>query len=436
MSSRLYQKIIKISLIALLSWFCVGHSFAQISYLNVVATGTGASLSDATIDAVNNAIGQVNGMTLSTSSQTVISEINQNNTANFQQEFNQKIDKITKGMVKSFTVIESGFNAANRAVVTIEAIVPQYQFSEQLKRLRLAVEPFAVAPALANNTQALDFAESLSSSLEAHLTQTRKFAMINRRNMQQVNVELNRISGAEMSFEETVRLGLKVGADYIVLVTLKEFAPQVHQQTQVTGRLTSQLSSPVVIDLRIIDIATGQIKFAHTYLNKGKISQKTLTAQYAKDIATQLGILINNAIYPIVIVSKLGNQVTFNQGGETVMRGDFYDVFQLGQKLFDPVTKEFLGNEQHFIGQVKVLTVNDKTSTANIESGVFPAQFAPGSLMVKISSQIQQAVSNNEPNNNQNTAEPRLLQSPPMPALDNLLRRNDSHLNQGDQGDW
>ena len=105
MSSRLYQKIIKIGLIAVLSWFFAAYSFAQISYLNVVATGTGASLPDATIDAVNNAIGQVNGMTLSTSSQTVISEINQNNTANFHQEFNQKIDKITKGMVKSFTVI-------------------------------------------------------------------------------------------------------------------------------------------------------------------------------------------------------------------------------------------------------------------------------------------------------------------------------------------
>ena len=129
MSMWLYQKSIKIGLIALLSWFYGGYSFAQISYLNIVATGTGASTPDATIDAVNNAIGQVNGMTLSTSSQTVISEINQNNTANFQQEFNQKIDKITKGMVKSFTVIESGFNAANRAVVTIEAIVPQYQFS-------------------------------------------------------------------------------------------------------------------------------------------------------------------------------------------------------------------------------------------------------------------------------------------------------------------
>mgnify|MGYP000464602437 CR=1 FL=1 len=114
--------------------------------------------------------------------------------------------------------------------------------------------------------------------------------------MQQVNVELNRISGAEMSFEETVRLGLKVGADYIVLVTLKEFAQQVHQQTQITGRIVSQVSSPVVIDLRIIDIATGQIKFAHTYLNKGRISQKTLTAQYAKDIATQLGILDRKSV--------------------------------------------------------------------------------------------------------------------------------------------
>jgi hypothetical protein len=448
-----FKLTFKFNIIFFVCLFYTSLSFAQISYLTIVATGTGSNIPDATIDAVSNAIGQVNGMTISTSSQVAIAEISRDNAVNFQQEFSQKIDKMTKGMVKSFSVLEAGFDPSNRAVVTIEAVIPKYNFSEQLKRLRLAVEPFAISNYLSNNPAAIDFAENISSSLETYLTQTRKFAMINRRNLEQVNVELNRLSGADISFEETVRLGLKVGADYIVLATLKDFSNQVNQQTLPTGRIANQVSIPVAIDLRVIDIATGQIKYAYSYSNKGRVQNKTLLAQYSKDIAAQLGGLINNAIYPILVVSTSHQQVMLNQGGETVAKGKIYNVFSLGQKLFDPYTKEFLGNDEQLIGQLKVVSVNEKTSIATIESGIFPEKFEPGSLLVRIADEststsfsTSTSIGTNAANNSPSSilTAPALLQLEPLPLLSPLSApshntpqlRTDSNVNKGDQNDW
>lgn len=358
---------------------------AQIIYREVIATGNGGDPSAAIIDAIEIAIGQAGGMKLSSAISMSMSEVTHGGNTTLEQNFKQKIERLTRGVVKSFTVLESGTSpGSGRSFVKIKAVIPTYKASEQLKRLKLAVMPLAVGGTASSNSDALSFAESVSASLEAYLTQTRKFAMLDRRYSDATNRELSMVQSRQAPIEETVKMGMRVGADYVVLAVLKEFSAQQSQQQRVTGRLVSRMSAPVTIDIRVLDIATGQIKFAQTYANPGRFHSGTSLSQYANDVGADIGQLINMAIYPIAVVGANGNQVTLNQGGDTVQVGRIYRLVSLGQTLIDPYTKETLGQEEREVANAEIISVTDRTATARIVSGQLPSPYASGSVLARI----------------------------------------------------
>lgn len=372
-------------LTALLLGIAVPVCQAQIVYREVLATGNGGDVSSATVDAIEVAISQVGGMKISTATSLSMREVTKGAVTTFEQDFKQNIEKMTRGVVKSYSILESGTSpGSGRAFVKIKALIPAYKTSDQLKRLKLAVMPLAVTGSASSKPDAANFAESVSASLEAYLTQTRKFAMIDRRYSVASNHELNRVNSRSAPIEETVKVGMRVGADYIVLAALKEFSAQEVQQQRVTGRVVSRMSAPVSIDVRVLDIATGQIKFAQTYVNPGRIPSSMSLSQYAADIGSDIGQVINVAIYPIAVVSVSGSQVTLNQGGETVQVGRIYRLVSLGQLLIDPYTKESLGEEEKEVAKVEVTSVTDRTATAKVMTGNLPGSVKPGSLLARM----------------------------------------------------
>jgi len=370
---------------ALLLLSMLSAAQAQIVYREVVATGNGGDPSKATIDAIENAIAQVGGIKLSTATSLSMSEITSGGTTKFEENFKQNIERITRGVIKSYVVLESGASpGTDRAFVKIKAVIPSYKPSEQLKRLKLAVLPLTVVGAAARRLDGAEFAESVSSALEAYLTQSRKFAMIDRRYTDSGNRELKRVNSRNAPIEETVKIGMRVGADYMVLAALKEFDPQERQQQRITGRVVIRSSAPASIDVRVIDIATGQIKFAQTYVNPGRLPSGMTLSQYAADIGADIGQVISTAIYPIAVVGGSANEVTFNQGGDTVQIGRVYRLVSLGQNLFDPYTKESLGQEEREVARVEVTSVTDRTATARVVAGRLPVPIKPGAMLARV----------------------------------------------------
>lgn len=358
---------------------------SQITMREVTATGNGGDVSSATVDAIENAIGQVGGMKISTSTSLSMSEVTSGDKTKFDESFKQNIERLTRGIIKSYKVLESGTSpGSGRTFVTIKAVIPSYKPSEQLKRMKLAVLPIVLKGTAASNSEVANFGNGVASSLEAYLTQTRKFAMIDRRNTAKSNQELKGANASNAPIEETVKFGVRVGADYIVLVALNEFLPQQTQQERVTGRVVTRFSAPVAIDVRVIDIATGQIKFAQTYNNPGRLPSSSALQQYAADIGVDLGQVISSAIYPIAVVGGGDKEVTFNQGGDTVQTGRSYRLVSLGKHLTDPYTKESLGQEESEIAIVEVTGVTDRTSTARLVSGRLPPNIASGSLLARL----------------------------------------------------
>jgi hypothetical protein len=358
---------------------------AQIVMREVIATGNGGDPSKATIDAIENAISQVGGMRISTATSLSMSEVTKGGATTIEENFKQNIEKMTRGVIKSYTVLESGTSpGSGRSFVKIKALIPSYKPSEQLKRMKLAVMPVVVTGPSQGRSEAIDFAESVSASLEAYLTQTRKFAMIDRRFTEKSNRELAGVNSRNAPIEETVKVGVRVGADYIVLAALKSFSPQQQQQQRVTGRVVTRSVVPVGIDVRVIDIATGQIKFAQTYNNPGRLPSSVSLSQYAADIGADLGQVIGTAIYPIAVVSGTESEVTLNQGGDTVQVGRIYRLVTLGQNLVDPYTRESLGQEEREIARAEIISVTDRTATAKVVSGRIPQPIKSGGVLARV----------------------------------------------------
>lgn len=358
---------------------------AQIVLREVVATGNGGDVSRATVDAIENAISQVGGMKISTATSLSMSEISTNSGTKFEENFRQNIEKITRGVVKSYSVLKTGTSpGSGRVFVEIRAVIPQYQATAQLKRLKLAVVPVSLAGVARNRPEAREFADSVSASLEAFLTQTRKFAMVDRRFTGHSNRELAGVNANNSPIEEAVKLGQRVSADYIVLVSIRDFSAQQKQQQRVTGRVITRTVASVSVDVRVIDVATGQIKFGHAYTNPGRLPASVSLGQYAVDIGTDIGQLISTAIYPIAVVGGSDKQLTLNQGGDTVQVGRTYKIVSLGKNLVDPHTRESLGQEEREVARAEVLSVTDRTATARVVGGEMPAVIKAGQFFARL----------------------------------------------------
>jgi hypothetical protein len=62
-------------------------------------------------------------------------------------------------------------------------------------------------------------------------------------------------------------------------------------------------------------------------------------------------------------------------------------LIHLGLNLTDPYTRESLGQQEREVGRIEIVSLTDKTSTARLISGVPPANFKPGTLIIRPSSE-------------------------------------------------
>ena len=83
----------------------------------------------------------------------------------------------------------------------------------------------------------------------------------------------------------------------------------------------------------------------------------------------QIGELVNFAIFPITVISRNGDLLTLNQGGETIKIGKSYRLVKLGKRLKDPYTGESLGPDEIDVGVVEIKNRTDRTATAKLVSG-------------------------------------------------------------------
>ena len=340
--------------------------FSKIEIKTVETSGRGSTETLAIESALVEAVSQINGAEIAARTKTKLSEVSSSDKTIIDESFNQEIEKKTGGLVKSYDVLSSSKDG-KLFIVKLSVSVPKYKVSSQIKRLRIAVVPFRVGSIdMISDETVKKFHVSLVTNIENYLTQTRKFAIVDRSFVEEQTKELNLIkseAGSAMQKDEIVKLGNKIATDHLVVGTIEKASSFVSEkQSKVSDTVKRTLNSNARVSIRIIDVATSQIKVAETF-------QKSINGSMEKvaDIlSSMIGDQILGTIYPIRIINASSRQVTLGQGGKTMANGDLFKVYQLGKKMKDAYTGESLGREEIEVAVIKIKTIKPKTAEADI----------------------------------------------------------------------
>ena len=342
---------------------------ARVEIVEVNAEGMGLTLGDAILDGLQSAVSMVNGVEVASQTRlemaTVSTETNQAESYTAASAFSKDITTATKGVVDGYDVLSSGRDSSlgNNYVVQLAVRISKLKQSKQLNRLRMAVSGLYVDDNVSDRRAADATALAIQNRVIDYLTQTRRFAMIDRNNIADTQTELNYIATSGMATRELARLGNKVGTDYLVVMILRELNTNIYQKKMKTNNRVKETKQVVgEVSVRILDVATSQIKFSDTILIQSDRDYRSL----AKDGGRVIGQTIQNAIYPARIVAIDGDMVTIGQGGKTFVRNEIYELVQLGKRMIDPYTKESLGFQEIPVGKIKIERVQSKQSTGRI----------------------------------------------------------------------
>jgi hypothetical protein len=342
---------------------------ARVEIVEVNAEGMGLTLGDAILDGLQSAVSMVNGVEVASQTRlemaTVSTETNQAESYTAASAFSKDITTATEGVVDGYDVLSSGRDSSlgNNYVVQLVVRISKLKQSKQLNRLRMAVSGLYVDDNVSDRRAADATALAIQNRVIDYLTQTRRFAMIDRNNIADTQTELNYIATSGMATRELARLGNKVGTDYLVVMILRELNTNIYQKKMKTNNRIKETKQVVgEVSVRILDVATSQIKFSDTILIQSDRDYRAL----AKDGGRVIGQTIQNAIYPARIVAIDGDTVTIGQGGKTFARNEIYELVQLGERMIDPYTKESLGFQEIPVGKIKIERVQSKQSTGRI----------------------------------------------------------------------
>ena len=329
-------------------------SFAQgIQQKTLTTTGLGSTEKEAIQDALVGAVSQVRGQAIKSNEMMTFHNEIFNNSEKTSSSLKTNIKTLTKGIVSSFDILDSQKDNNGLYKVKIQAVIPFYDAGEQIHRLRLAVIPIKVSNKV-NNKQAADkYGEDWINRLEEGLVQSRRFAMLDRKYIDDTNQEINQYLNNDFKIEELARLGQRVGTDYLVISEVRKY--NVADKSVVDpldGTKISRSSTNTEVSIRLVDVATSQIKYAKSYVDsRGAILD------------------LINAIYPIAILAVNTNTVTLGSGGDEIKVGQRYTVMGLGKNLIDPYTNESLGKEEIPLGEIEITDVQAKTTLAKITKG-------------------------------------------------------------------
>jgi len=332
---------------------CATVSAQSLSSVTVTTVGHGSTEKEALYDALALAVAQVRGLSIQSSEFVSIQETIRDDNAKSLTQYKSNVNTHTKGLVSSYNINQNTKDSNGLFQLTVTSVVPVYRAGQQINRLRLAVLPLKVSLNLSRNSAAVDAGHEWMSKLEDSLVQTRRFAMLDRSYTEQTRNELSQYLSGEFNPAEVARIGQKAGTDYIVTgEVMKHNTVDKSVRNPLTGERIARSSIDSEISLRLIDVATSQVKFAKTYGSP-----------------LQASVDIINAIYPLMAVAVSPVGVTLGQGGDTLKVGQKYDVFALGNDLKDPYTGESLGKQEILVGQVQIVSTQFKTSEAKMLTG-------------------------------------------------------------------
>ena len=375
-----------------------------IEYIDVKAKGIGSTYTEALNNSLSNALAQVNGRSIET--QTSLKKISQSISTNkdnsyyTSKEFQKTIKEQTQGYVSNFKILNEEKSSNGIVKISISAKIGKYKLKKSAQRKRIAVMPFyyfdtsfKLKDSVVSNSKIDDL---LIQNLVSYLVQTRKFTVLDREYMRDMNSELNIIKTNQTNIEETVKLGQKLFSDYIMVGTLQKLYTE-EKTIKIKNSNNSVTTEKAFIEFsyRIIDVPTSQIMFSDDYTGIFDIEKKdmvSLEGDIIKKATLEIGSTILNAIYPLRIEKISGDIIYIGQGGLELKVGDEFTIIELGEKIKDSYTNEYIGREQKEVGKLEITQVTSKSSSGrvleqnyNLEENFEPKKYILRKIITNVS---------------------------------------------------
>jgi curli biogenesis system outer membrane secretion channel CsgG len=335
----------------------------QTETVAIRAVGRGKIASEAVDEAIKSAILQANGTTVDMSSEQFHAAlgiaIGKDEVGLRSAGFAELVSQRSRGAITNFRIVSlTRSDAEQLYIATIEANVAKYRPSVDSQKIKVVIAPIRVQTQgyqVGNDlVPAAQVAAQLRQQVTNELTQTGRFAVLDRDFSAEVASELELISSGQAPSSEYGKLGQSLSADLVWVGQIDSlgYKRQAHKLATSDRELVSY-SGGATLSHRLINIATRQIVFSDsvattaaptgpTTLGVTVDSQKAL-GQLEEGLALQIVPAIVMRMFPVTVVSRNGNAVVLSQGGKAVREHASYQIVMIGQETKDPQTGQSLG---------------------------------------------------------------------------------------------
>ena len=320
----------------------------------------------------------------------------------FSSEMQQKITNVTNGVVDSYELLSREILDNSRVSVRIRARIARLS-KKQSSRLSLAVLPFTVEDDSPNLKR---LAGIFTGALTAKLTSSRRFDVIDRQEGAALQRERD-VTLTNQAVAASVKLGVAadLSADLMVSGTIQSVSFEIREvRFESMNRTFSLPEGTVQISYQVRKVSSGEVRFADlaTYHFEGddfsdlqlKLDRMTAYVAIAEMASQKIARKILEASYPLAVVAATETTLTLNQGGDMVEEGAVYEVYETGEQILDPYTKESIGREERGIGSIRIARVTAKFSVgewvAPIPEGT-PLAIQPGKYICRLKSEAEKS---------------------------------------------
>ncbi|MGD0552735.1 MAG: CsgG/HfaB family protein [Sedimentisphaerales bacterium] len=293
------------------------------------------------------------------------------------------------GLVKTYEVI--GEKKLDDGTYQVTLTVWIYnRVADKTSRTRFAVMPLRPEEQLysfINLTMPGDqLADKLAQKITTALTQTNKFAVLDRQHIDEY-IHEQKVLLYSAPIEEQARIGQVLGADYMLVGTITEANLRIKHSTSeaAAGVNFKEYRADFAFDYRVIVASSRQVKFSDSVrlrLETNEVKQlvtkweppdldyrelvDNLIAKAAAEVVNKLSDRMNP---PRIASIEADGKVIIDQGGDRLVTGTLLDVFKTDKQIADADTNEIIGSTETLVATIRIDKVAPVLSYCSMVSG-------------------------------------------------------------------
>jgi hypothetical protein len=294
------------------------------------------------------------------------------------------------GLIRSYNVLDEKQIDPDTYEVTLQVSVYDYAARGQTGRVKIALMPAKTQQGnygFLNQTISGDTLSSLfSQRLVAGLTQTNKFAILDRESIDDFVREKDMLFSFDAPLGEQAKLAETIGADYLLIGTITQAQiEKIERYLPAANYTARKFKARFNFDYRLVDSATKQVVLASAaqkYLEDEQVRRLAdeqnplewdpaqVRDAFISLVANDVVATIIDRVYPIRVAAiQEDGQVIVNQGGQRMKNGMLLDVFTMGREIFDNDTGESLGRIESHVATVEIQSIAHTLSVAKVVAG-------------------------------------------------------------------